>query len=168
MLFLVGKSLQQIDHRSALEVGLAILPQGVAVGVFSILVAGRMSRPGRWVAAGLALLLAGHVLYTTVLDGNYAAHLLPACLLVGAGIAAIYPPATLMVSAAAPPNQQATAAGLLTTSQQAGSAIGVAVVTAVTTSTGSAPPGLWSAVVVVAATTAAVAGLLYRRIPEAA
>src|SRR5437016_6413489 len=56
--------------------------------------------------------LVGQLVYTSVLGTGYATHLLPASLLVGGGIAATYPAATIVASSAAPTHAQATAAGV--------------------------------------------------------
>jgi MFS family permease len=148
-LFLVSIDLQERQGYSALTAGLAFLPQGLAAGFFSTPVA-RMAnrRPTPWLLlAGLTVITAGQLLYTTVERGGYVAHLLPAALLVGTGIAIIYPAAVMLASAAASLEDQGTASGFLVTCQQAGGAIGVAAATGIQSSTSgtfwTGPYSLW-------------------------
>ncbi|QJT04994.1 MFS transporter [Streptomyces asoensis] len=94
-------------------------------------------------AAGFSLgvVTAGQLLYTTVEQGAYTTHLLPAALLVGTGIAIAHPAAVMLASAAASLDDQGTASGFLVTCQQAGGATGVAAVTAIRS---VAPGTFWS------------------------
>jgi MFS family permease len=141
-MFLVATDLQERQGHSALVAGLAFLPQGIAVGLLSTPAARLANRRPTTLLllTGLAVITVGQLLYTTVEQGSYVAHLLPAALLVGAGIAVAYPAATMLASAAADMHHQGTASGALVTCQQAGGALGVAAVTAIQS---SAPGGLW-------------------------
>ncbi|MGP4000224.1 MFS transporter [Streptomyces sp. 8N706] len=142
-MFLVATDLQDRQGYSALAAGLAFLPQGLAVGLLST-PAARMAnrRPAtRLLLAGLAVITGGQLLYTTVEQGGYATHLLPAALLVGAGIAVTYPAAVMLTSAAASSADQGTASGALVTCQQAGGALGVAAVTGIQS---TAPGTFWT------------------------
>jgi len=138
-LFRVATSLQEHDGYSAFAAGLAFLPQGIAVGVLSTPAARAVERRGAAtvLTAGLVLLLAGQVWYLFAERGSYTAHLLPAAVLVGAGIALIYPAAVATVAALVSDRDQGTASGMLTACQQAGGAVGVAVVTAIGASNAS-------------------------------
>jgi MFS family permease len=142
-MFLVATDLQEQQGYSALTAGLAFLPQGLAVGLLST-PAARMAnrRPApRLLLAGLIVITAGQLLYTTVEQGGYTTHLLPAALLVGTGIAIAYPAAVMLASAAASLDDQGTASGFLVTCQQAGGAIGVAAVTGIQS---TAPDTFWT------------------------
>jgi MFS family permease len=171
-LFLVSTALQQRHGYSPLSAGLAFLPQGIAVGLLSTPAARLATRwpVARLLLAGLVVLVFGQLLYTGALRGGYAGHLLPATLLVGAGIAMIYPAATMMTAAAARPHEQGVASGVLTTCQQAGGALGVAVVAAIqsgaATKDGDAV-GLWVCAAFVASALVVCAGLLRDRPPVA-
>jgi MFS family permease len=132
-MFLVATDLQEHQGYSALAAGLAFLPQGLAVGLLST-PAARMAnrRPApRLLLAGLTVITAGQLLYTTVEQGGYITHLLPAALLVGTGIAIAYPASVMLASEAASLDDQGTASGFLVTCQQAGGALGVAAVTGI-------------------------------------
>lgn len=147
-LFLVATYYQERLGYSALAAGLAFLPQGIAVGALSPL-AGRLANrwsPWRLLLTGLGILAMGQFLYLTAGHAGYVTHLFPATLLVGSGIAMMYPAATILVSQAAGPGAQGTASAILTTCQQAGGAIGIAAITGVQVIAGSSAaqlPGLW-------------------------
>ncbi|MGA5871288.1 MFS transporter [Streptomyces cinereoruber] len=149
-MFLVATDLQDRQDWSALAAGLAFLPQGIAVGVLSTPAARLADRrpPALLLLLGLGVIAVGQLLYTTVPSGSYAAHLLPAALLVGAGIAVAYPAAVMLASAAAGPADQGTASGALVTCQQAGGALGVAVAAGLQSAApgafGVGSPGLWA------------------------
>jgi MFS family permease len=142
-MFLVATDLQEQQGYSALAAGLAFLPQGLAVGLLSTSAARMASRrPAPWLLlAGLTVITVGQLLYTTVEQGGYTTHLLPAALLVGTGIAIAYPAAVMLASAAASLDDQGTASGFLVTCQQAGGAIGVAAVTGIQS---TAPGTFWT------------------------
>jgi MFS family permease len=164
-MFVIGTGLQEQQGYTPFAAGLAFLPQGLAVGLISTFAATAATRwsPRILLLTGTVVLTAGQLLYTGTLDQPYATRLLPACLLVGAGIAGLYPAATMLASAAATADQQATASGLLTTCQQAGGALGVALVAAV----GGGGEGLWVAAATMLGTLLAVVSLSLLRYPEA-
>jgi MFS family permease len=132
-MFLVSLALQKHHGYSPLSAGLSFLPQGLAVGLLSAPAARLATRwpASRILLVGLGVLVLGQLLYTRAVSGDYTGHLLPATLLVGAGIACIYPAATMMTAEAARTQEQGVASGVLTTCQQAGGALGVAVVGAI-------------------------------------
>ncbi|ORT57369.1 MFS transporter [Streptomyces sp. CB03238] len=142
-MFLVATDLQERQGHSALVAGLAFLPQGLAVGLLSTPAARLADRrpTTRLLLAGLAVITVGQLLYTTVEGGGYVTHMLPAALMVGAGIAVAYPAAVMLASAAAAMHDQGTASGALVTFQQAGGALGVAAVTGIQS---VAPGSLWT------------------------
>ncbi|WP_405909972.1 MFS transporter [Streptomyces sp. NBC_00828] len=142
-MFLVAIDLQDRQGYSALAAGLAFLPQGLAVGILSTPAARLANRhpATRLLLVGLSVVTAGQLLYTTVENGSYLTQLLPAALLVGAGIAVTYPAAVMLASAAASLDDQGTASGALTAAQQAGGALGVAAVTALQS---IAPGSFWT------------------------
>jgi MFS family permease len=164
-LLLVGTGLQEQQGYSPLQTGLAFLPQGLAVGVVSLLAVRALDRwgPGRLLVTGLGVLVLGQLVYTTVLAGPYPTRLLPASLLVGTAIAAAYPAAAVLASSAAGAREQATASGVLITAQQAGAAVGVAAVTAAATLGSGYRPGLWTAVALAVVATLLAALILAGR-----
>ncbi|MFD5326750.1 MFS transporter [Streptomyces sp. NPDC127092] len=168
-MFLVATDLQDRQGLSALAAGLAFLPQGIAVGVLSTPAARLADRrpPTLLLLSGLAVITAGQLLYTTVWSGAYVTHLLPAALLVGAGIAVAYPAAVMLAGVAATRENQGTASGTLVTCQQAGGALGVAVVTGIQSTTPgvfwTGPYGLWACFGFAALALVTCAALLARR-----
>ncbi len=164
-MFLISLALQKHHGYSPLSAGLAFLPQGLAVGLLSA-PAARLAtrwRSTRILLAGLLVLVLGQLLYTRAIGGGYTDRLLPATLLVGAGIAGIYPAATMMTAAAARTHEQGVASGVLTTCQQAGGALGVAVAGAIQSGARANDGdivGLWVCAAFTAAALAGCAGLL--------
>lgn len=159
-MFLVATALQEDRGWSPLDTGLGFLPQGLAVAALST-AAARLADgrpPARLLLAGLVVLGLGQLLYVTAPSGAYVFALLPAALLVGAGIALAYPAAALLASTAASARDQGAASGLLTTCQQAGGALGVAAVTALESVAEGV--GLWGCFVCAAVSCAVCAGLL--------
>ncbi len=163
-MFVVGTELQQVGGRTAFEVGLSFLPQGITVSIVSLFSGRLLNRltPRLTVVAALIALTAGMVFYTQVLTGAYLAVFLPACLLVGTSIAAMYPAALTLASTSATAREQGTASGLLITGQQAGGALGVAATTGAQTVAGSVSAALWTAVAIAALALAACTALALR------
>ena len=85
-------------------------------------------------AAGMALLGAGLVLFTQVpVDGTYVADLLPGFLLVGVGLGFSFVPVSIAALAGVAGREAGLASGLINTSQQIGGALGLAILTTVST-----------------------------------
>ncbi|WP_437278216.1 MFS transporter [Sorangium sp. So ce375] len=170
-MFLVSTALQERHGYSPLNAGLAFLPQGLIVGLLSA-PAARLAT--RWrltplLLVGLAVLVSGQLLYTRATDAGYTDHLLPAALLVGGGIACIYPAATMMAAATAGTHEQGVASGVLISCQQAGGALGVAVVTAMASRASAHDgdrAGLGACAAFAIAALAACASLLLWRLDE--
>lgn len=139
--------LQQVQHRSALGTGFALLPLGLAVAVagpLSAMAAGRFGI-GRVCTAGGAMMTGGVLLLSRVgADSTFAADMLPATLLMGLGFAAFFSTAMMSATAGVPERLQGVAGGLLNTFQQVGTAAFVAILvslaTARTESLGTATP----------------------------
>lgn len=146
-MFVVGTELQQDGGRTAFDVGLSFLPQGITVSIVSVFSGRLLSRltPRLTVVVAVTALTAGMVLYTQVLTGAYLAVFLPACVLVGTSIAAMYPAALTLAGSSATAQEQGTASGLLITAQQAGGALGVAATTGAQTMAGSVSAAMWTA-----------------------
>lgn len=131
-MFLVS-TLLPLRGYSPLDIGLILLPQGLAVAVCSPIATCLMNwgTPLKIAFGSLLLILVGLLLYTISAQYNYSDYLFFGTLFVGAGIALLYPTATVMVSMSASMNEQGIAFALLTTGQQIGSALGIAIVVAV-------------------------------------
>ena len=128
--------LQVVLGFSPLDTGLAFLPLSAALFA-SAQVAGRlMARvsvrvlvvPGLLVAAAGMLLLTGLSAHSTYLNG-----VLPAELLIGLGIGAVFTPVISLATGRAARQDAGVTAAVVSTAQQLGASIGVAVLNAVAT-----------------------------------
>ncbi|MGW4905323.1 MFS transporter [Streptomyces sp. NPDC004270] len=121
--------LQQVQHRSALDTGFALLPLGLSVAVagpLSAVAAGRFG-PERVCTAGGAMVTGGVFLLSRIhADSAFAVDVLPGTLLMGLGFAAFFSTAMMSATAGVPERLQGVASGLLNTFQQVGTAAFVA------------------------------------------
>ncbi|WP_026411815.1 MFS transporter [Actinomadura oligospora] len=122
--------LQDVQHMNALRSGLAMLPYGVAVLVTTQLLTRHVAKIDMRVRApgGLVLVLAG-VLWLTRLSGTsgYTADVLPALVLMGAGVGLAIIPMNMIVLTTAPPEFAGVTAGVLQTALTIGGSLGLAV-----------------------------------------
>lgn len=177
--------MQQILKFSAFAGGVGLLPMTILIAVFMIFITGKLIGKfgmktnlviGLLALGGSMLLFAGN----TPVDGNFAAHVLPASLLGALGMSLAYIPATMAAMSGAKPEEAGLASGLANTSYQIGSAISLAVMVAVAGSTTASQTGvdpiaalnvgfqqafLWSGVVAFAG---AVLAILFIRSPKQA
>ena len=128
--FLISLYLQNQRHYTALETGLAFLPQTLVIGSFSLGVTPRLvNRIGakRTLLPGYALMLVGLLLLARIpVNGSYAADLLPGLLIMGAGAALSFLPLVSLAMSGVPPGDLGAASGMTNVSQQVGGAIGLA------------------------------------------
>jgi DHA2 family methylenomycin A resistance protein-like MFS transporter len=128
-LFVVNLLFQEQRGLSALQAGLAIVPEGVCVSVGS-LVSGRLTAravgPRPTLLLGLSLATAGLAGLAAV--GAQAPYLLLVLPLAatGLGMSLTMPAATTAVVEAAPANRAGTASGVINAARQVGGVIGVA------------------------------------------
>ncbi len=135
LFFLNAQYLHYAKGFSAVETGLAILPQGLCMK----LVSPRATRlAGRWgarrvVAAGMALIVAGLALLSLATSATpywlYALDLL----IMATGMGLATPPLSGGIVASLPRNQSGLGSALNSTAREIGSAIGIAVVATVVT-----------------------------------
>jgi EmrB/QacA subfamily drug resistance transporter len=131
MFFLGALYLQQILGYDPLEVGLAFLPSTVVMGFMSL--RGSAALGARYgirpvLLGSLVLIAAGMVLFArTPVGGSFAADVLPAMVLVGAGAGLGFPTLVAVAMSGATPQDAGLASGLVNTSAQVGGAIGLAV-----------------------------------------
>lgn len=130
---------QGVRHYTPLQAGLAFLPLSAAVFGSSQVVARLLPRLGArtlivlgLVVASCALLLLGQLDAST----NYATQLLPAELLLGVGMGAVFTPALTTATANVARNDAGIASALVHASQQVGGSIGVAAINAIAASDG--------------------------------
>lgn len=165
LLFLLTLYLQTVQHRSALDAGVAVLPLFLPLTVLAP-VSGRVTArlgprlpavAGLLVAAGGVALLAG-----LTADSGYPA-LLAAMLAWGIGLGLLTPAVVAAAVSAVDPGRAGMAAGVNNTARQAGGVIGIAVYGALAGSpaatgaflSGMHQAGLLTAVLFVAAALAA-------------
>ncbi|MGW2651108.1 MFS transporter [Streptomyces sp. NPDC001393] len=136
LFFLNSQYLHYAKGFSAVQTGLAILPQGLCMKLVSPRAARLAARWGtrRVVAAGLTLIVAGLVLLSLATSAtpywSYATDLL----VMAAGMGLATPPLSSGIVAALPRSQSGLGAALNSTAREIGSAIGIAVVATIVTS----------------------------------
>ena len=128
--FIVALFLQRVLGFSPTEVGLAMLPMAVAVGVFSLGVTARlMTRFGAkaTLLGGLGMVLAGMVVLSRVqADASYFGDLMPAMVAMGVGAGIALPAITTLAMSGATETDSGVVSGLANTTQQVGAALGLA------------------------------------------
>jgi EmrB/QacA subfamily drug resistance transporter len=136
--FLGSLFLERVLGYDALEIGLAFLPVTLLMGVVSLRYADRLAmRCGtrNSVIAGLALLVAGLVLFAQVpADVAFASGLLPAMALLGIGAGVCFPALMNLAMSDAAPQDAGLASGLANTTAQVGGALALAVLATVSSS----------------------------------
>jgi DHA2 family methylenomycin A resistance protein-like MFS transporter len=134
-LFVVNLLFQEQRGLSAIQAGLAILPEGICVSLGSLLsgrLTARAGGPRPTLVLGLSLAAAGLVgLAVLGADAPYAALVAPLAA-TGLGMSLTMPAATTAVVEAAPGGRAGLAAGVINASRQVGGVIGVALLGALT------------------------------------
>jgi DHA2 family methylenomycin A resistance protein-like MFS transporter len=151
-LFVMSLYFQHVRGWSALDTGLALLPEGIFVAVSSALSGRAMSRVGSRLPMLIGLTLGGAGLTGLVIAGqdtSYGLLVLP-LIAAGFGMAFTMPAATGAIIGAAPAERAGIASGVLNASRQAGGAIGVALLGTFVGS-GEFVPGLRVAMIVAGA-----------------
>jgi EmrB/QacA subfamily drug resistance transporter len=132
--FLNTLYLQEVEHASALRVGLEFLPLALIIGLGAHLASHLLPRVGaRWlIVAGLLLMAGGALLLTTVsARSGYAAGLLPGLLVIGLGTGLVLPATAVTGLSEVGDDRAGTASGLMSAAHEIGAAFGVAVFSAV-------------------------------------
>jgi len=131
MFFLGALYLERILHYSPLQIGLAFLPATIIMGTLSIRYTERLAmRFGAktTLIPGLVLIMAGLVLFTqTPVDGDYVRDVMPAMILIGAGVGTSFPALMTISMSGATQSDAGLASGLVNTTLQVGGALGLAV-----------------------------------------
>jgi len=143
--FVLTQYAQEVLGYSPVEFGLSftVVPVGAIVG--SIAGQGLVGRVGYRgvVCAGLVLMGAASVLLTHVsIHGSYVGDLLPALLLLGPGIGAVFVAGSIATLAGVSEEESGLASGLNNTSFQFGAAVGVAVLSTMAVSERDGQGGL--------------------------
>jgi EmrB/QacA subfamily drug resistance transporter len=168
-LFLVPVVLQEVCGYSPIEAGMALLPLTAIMLLFSARSAALASRigPRLQMSVGPLVIAAGMVLFTRVHgNGDYLTQVLPAVIVLGAGLAINVAPLTATALAAAPAEHAGIASAVNNDVARTGGLIAVAVLPALAGLTGEAylnPAMLthgFHVAVLIAAAAAAAGGLL--------
>jgi EmrB/QacA subfamily drug resistance transporter len=142
MFLLVSYYLQTVVGYTALRAGAAFLPSAAATLLASTAVGQVMTRvrSGALLAIGLLLIAAGMAQLTRLdVDSGYTLGVLPALVLVGAGIGVLSPVAANLATLEVPAQQTGIASAVFNVSEQLGASVGVATLnTIAATSTAAA------------------------------
>lgn len=143
MFFFLTLYMQVVQGWSALRTGLSYVPFSLALGLFSALSAKVMTarglQPRLLIGVGSLIAAGGFLLLRRIEPGGaYAAELLPAMMVVGAGLGTAFVPLTTAATSGMGDGTGGLASGLLTTCQQIGGAIGIAVLVTVASDRGEA------------------------------
>ncbi|MFC6882312.1 MULTISPECIES: MFS transporter [Actinomadura] len=132
-LFFTTLYAQRVLGLSALETGLAFVPNSALVLVGSSVasrITGRLGA-GRVLAAGLAIIGVGSLLLAGVSpDGAYATDVLPGFTVTGFGLGLAFVAVTIGATSGLREDDQGLASGVVNTAQQIGFAVGIAAVVA--------------------------------------
>jgi EmrB/QacA subfamily drug resistance transporter len=136
MWYFVSLYLQEVLLLTPLGAGLAFLPMALTIvacaGIAGQL-AGRIG-PGPVLGVGMLLVAAGMALFTRIsVGGGYGSDVVPAGLLVSAGIGFSFVSATIAAVTGVAPQEAGLASGLVNTSRQMGGALGLAILASLAT-----------------------------------
>jgi EmrB/QacA subfamily drug resistance transporter len=129
--FLGSLDLERVLHYGPLAIGLAFLPNAVAMGVFSMsLSAGLIMRFGARtiLLSGLAVMAVGLIaLARGPMTIDYVRDWFPLMVLFGVGAGLAFPALAILAMSDATPSDSGLASGLLNTTAQVGAALGLAI-----------------------------------------
>jgi EmrB/QacA subfamily drug resistance transporter len=128
-IFLSSLYLQRIVGGSPIEAGLEFLPLAAAITAGATVASKIIGRLGaRTLIAGGLIILAGGVLLLAANAGgtSYAADVLPAFVLIGAGVGPMFVAISIAAMSDVPAEKSGLASGLMMTGHEVGAAIGVA------------------------------------------
>jgi EmrB/QacA subfamily drug resistance transporter len=129
--------LQQVLGYSALKTGVAYLPLSLTIIGASTLASRFVDRftPKPVLVAGLLVSTVGFVLLTRISGhADYGSHVLPAMIVLGAGLGMSFVPITIAATNGVAAAESGLASGLLNTTQQVGGSLGLAILSSVSTS----------------------------------
>src|SRR3954469_20908301 len=132
--FLLALYLQQVEHYSAAQTGVAFTAIALPIATLSNVVGPLVRRVGARPVLVLGLLLivlSESLLMRLPVDVNYVTDLLPAFLLMGVGMALSWVPVTIASLAGVSPADAGIASGISNTARQVGGAVGLAVVSTI-------------------------------------
>jgi EmrB/QacA subfamily drug resistance transporter len=131
MFFMGSLYLERVLHYGPLAIGLAFLPDTVAMAALSFSFSARLiTRFGsrRVLLTGLTLIAVGLALFVRIpVQSDYLRDLLLPMVLLGVGAGLSFPALTILAMSEATPADSGVASGLLNTTAQIGGALGLAV-----------------------------------------
>jgi EmrB/QacA subfamily drug resistance transporter len=137
MFFLGALYLERILDYTPLEIGLAFLPSTIVMGTLSVRYTERLiMRFGAktLMIPGLLMIMAGLLLFArTPVDANYWIDVMPAVIVIGAGVGTCFPALMTISMSGATPEDAGLASGLVNTTLQVGGALGLAVLATLST-----------------------------------
>ena len=128
--------LQQVLGYDALRTGVAYLPWTLTTITASTLASRVVDRftPKPVLLCGLLAATVGFLLLTRLSGAaDYTSHVLPAMIVLGAGLGMSFVPITISATNGVAPGDSGLASGLLNTTQQVGGSLGLAILTTVST-----------------------------------
>jgi EmrB/QacA subfamily drug resistance transporter len=134
MFFFVTQFFQDVEHYSALQAGLAFLPQTLVLFAMLLVVPRIVARVGTtWLlAGGLVTALAGMAWLSRLSAGaSYFPHVAVPLAIIGVGVGAAFIPLTAAGLAGVAGNDAGAASGLVNAAQQLGGSVGVGVLVSV-------------------------------------
>ena len=137
--FLLALYLQQVEHYSAAQTGVAFTAIALPIATLSNVVGPLVRRVGARPVLVLGLLLiviSESLMMRLPLHLNYAVDLLPAFLLLGVGMSLSWVSVTIASLAGVSPADSGIASGIANTARQVGGAVGLAVVSTIAASYG--------------------------------
>jgi Na+/melibiose symporter-like transporter len=130
--------LQQTLHYSALRTGIAYLPFSGVVVVMAAVTSRLMPKfgPRLLMSVGGAVATVGLVLLTRLgADSSYAGSILPALVVVGAGVGLVFVPLSNTALSGVTDQDAGVASALVSTTQQVGGSLGIALLNTIFTTT---------------------------------
>jgi EmrB/QacA subfamily drug resistance transporter len=137
MFFFLTLYMQQVLGFSALKTGIAYMPLSVTLIASSAVAAQLVDRltPKPVLGAGLLIAAVGFLLLTRVSGhGDYGSHVLPAMIILAAGMGMAFVPVTIAGTSGVAPDDSGLASGLLNMTQQVGGSLGLAILSSIATS----------------------------------
>jgi EmrB/QacA subfamily drug resistance transporter len=134
MFYFLTQYVQLVKGFSPLQAGFGFLPISVAIVVMAQIASRIVARLGPQPLILTGTITAGFGLYLLSSldpDSSYAAHVLPAILLIGAGMGFIFVPITVTAVAGVRPEDSGIASAMLNVGQQIGGTIGLSVLVTV-------------------------------------
>ena len=133
--------LQQTRGLSPVTTGLAFLPMTATIVSAAVIGLTRLQRrfgPRALVAAGMAFAALGSVYLTQIdVDSSYATHILPALIVIGAGLGLVFSTSIANATLGVEPSDTGVASATVSASQQVGGSLGVALLSTIAASAGA-------------------------------